>query len=259
MKIISKFVDFYEYDCYKYGEPDQSLIWKRETDSFIYNYRDKSHRKYGELYNKYFTTSYQTSTCDHEGKSVWSSRSVQDRINKRFKLYEELVGIYPYLYYIPIICIGDIKFSPEDSYDCLENPGKIFEYLPKYELTDSPKSYIYFNGLISPKSRRSSTLYKKIIRTVEDKTVFEIFDCPIFVMNDYIAEYGGVGREIIKNPNLLETSFLKAFPNIQSERDIYGDIENYLWSKKQEPISDPDNKTKILSHGFDLKTSFRKM
>ena len=37
------------------------------------------------------------------------------------------------------------------------------------------------------------------------------------------------------------------------------DIENYLWSMKQEPISEPDNDTKIISHGFDLKTSFRKM
>ena len=42
-------------------------------------------------------------------------------------------------------------------------------------------------------------------------------------------------------------------------RPIYNDIENFLWSIKQEPISEPDNKTKIINHGFDLKTSFRKM
>ena len=43
------------------------------------------------------------------------------------------------------------------------------------------------------------------------------------------------------------------------KRDVYTDIENYLWSMKQEPISEPGNDTKIISHGFDLKTSFRKM
>jgi formyltetrahydrofolate synthetase len=40
---------------------------------------------------------------------------------------------------------------------------------------------------------------------------------------------------------------------------VYNDIENFLWMTKQEPISEPDNKTKIINHGFDLKTSFRKM
>jgi hypothetical protein len=42
-------------------------------------------------------------------------------------------------------------------------------------------------------------------------------------------------------------------------RSVYNDIENFLWANKQEPISEPDNKTKIINHGFDLKTSFRKM
>ena len=37
----------------------------------------------------------------------------------------------------------------------------------------------------------------------------------------------------------------------------YTNIENFLWASKQEPISEPDNKTKIINHGFDLKTSFR--
>ena len=41
--------------------------------------------------------------------------------------------------------------------------------------------------------------------------------------------------------------------------NTYNNIENFLWSIKQEPESKPDNKIKILSHGFDLKTSFRKM
>ena len=67
--------------------------------------------------------------------------------------------------------------------------------------------------------------------------------------------------KIIKNVifNEQNTNWLKYFIDDTDTPDIYTDIENYLWSMKQEPISEPDNKTKIISHGFDLKTSFRKM
>ena len=37
MKIISKFTDFYEYDCYRYGAPDESLRWIRETKTQKYD------------------------------------------------------------------------------------------------------------------------------------------------------------------------------------------------------------------------------
>lgn len=58
---------------------------------------------------------------------------------------------------------------------------------------------------------------------------------------------------------ILITNWLKYIKDDLDKRDVYTDIENYLWGMKQEPISEPDNKTKIVSHGFDLKTSFRKM
>ena len=65
----------------------------------------------------------------------------------------------------------------------------------------------------------------------------------------------------IKNPifNDFEINVLKYIKEDLDKRPIYNDIENFLWSVKQEPISEPDNKTKIINHGFDLKTSFRKM
>ena len=37
MKIISKFTDFYEYDCYRYGTPDESLRWIRKTKTQKYD------------------------------------------------------------------------------------------------------------------------------------------------------------------------------------------------------------------------------
>ena len=58
-----------------------------------------------------------------------------------------------------------------------------------------------------------------------------------------------------KEINIINT----IFDDLTSNRSVYTDIENFLWANKQEPISEPDNKTKIVNHGFDLKTSFRNM
>ncbi len=57
----------------------------------------------------------------------------------------------------------------------------------------------------------------------------------------------------------LNYNIIKYWSDELYNLNTYINIENFLWSIKQEPISNPDNKTKILSHGFDLKTSFRKM
>ena len=57
----------------------------------------------------------------------------------------------------------------------------------------------------------------------------------------------------------LSKNILKYWYDELNTINTYNNIENFLWSIKQEPISNPDNKTKILSHGFDLKTSFRTM
>ena len=55
----------------------------------------------------------------------------------------------------------------------------------------------------------------------------------------------------------LGIDMLRFWINELMDINTYNNIENFLWSIKQEPIANPDNKTKIISHGFDLKTSFR--
>jgi len=57
----------------------------------------------------------------------------------------------------------------------------------------------------------------------------------------------------------LNYNILKYWYNDLFDLNTYINIENFLWSIKQEPEAKPDNNTKILAHGFDLKTSFRKM
>jgi hypothetical protein len=41
--------------------------------------------------------------------------------------------------------------------------------------------------------------------------------------------------------------------------NIYSDIENFLMTSKLDPEPKISNDGKIIAHGFDLKTSFRKM
>lgn len=41
--------------------------------------------------------------------------------------------------------------------------------------------------------------------------------------------------------------------------DVYSDIENFLMTSKLDPEPKISNDGKIIAHGFDLKTSFRKM
>lgn len=57
----------------------------------------------------------------------------------------------------------------------------------------------------------------------------------------------------------LNMNILKYWYSDLFDLNTYINIENFLWSIKQEPEAKPDNKTKIVAHGFDLKTSFRKM
>lgn len=57
----------------------------------------------------------------------------------------------------------------------------------------------------------------------------------------------------------IEPGLIKYWYSDLCDLGTYNYIENFLWSIKQEPISEPSDKQKIINHGFDTKTSFRKM
>ena len=79
--------------------------------------------------------------------------------------------------------------------------------------------------------------------------------------NDDIARYTH-DYGLTLNPIFVKQNFDVLGANrvrIINEQNVYIDIENFLWEMKKEPESTPDNKTKIINAGFDLKTSFRNM
>ena len=109
-------------------------------------------------------------------------------------------------------------------------------------------------------------------RKIECPKIFETLRSPVFIEeNDLIDFYHSPFPEKSKDKktikqylvdlsfNALDPAIIKYWYNDLCDLNTYNYIENFLWSIKQEPQSQQTNKEKILSHGFDLKTSFRKM
>lgn len=116
---------------------------------------------------------------------------------------------------------------------------------------------------------------------VECREIFNTLGSPVFIENsEYVdfsdSPYSGLfddlRRELYKNPGLgkfhylvdlsfneLNPDIIKYWYNDLCDLNTYNYIENFLWSQKHEEASEQTNDEKILSHGFDLKTSFRKM
>jgi hypothetical protein len=61
-----------------------------------------------------------------------------------------------------------------------------------------------------------------------------------------------VNPPLVKIPNLIN--------HFNSYEELYQEIEQYLWNdvEMQDPMINITNNDRIISHGFDLKTSFRK-
>ncbi len=163
-----------------------------------------------------------------------------------------IAGIYPYCYIIPVLT---------DNYEDITTKQQIV--IP-YELTIKKVEDINdFLKKIGQKIRlpQEKHLSKYPINLIKesswkDEEIFRHIETPVFLCH-FSMNSGCIIKNVIFNEQ--PTNWLKHIKDDLDKRDVYTDIENYLWSMKQEPISEPDNKTKIVSHGFDLKTSFRKM
>lgn len=113
---------------------------------------------------------------------------------------------------------------------------------------------------------------KGYARKIECPKIFETLRSPVFIEeNDLIDFYHSPFPDKPKDKktvkqylvdlsfNALNPAIIKYWYNDLYDLNTYNNIENFLWSIKQEPQSEQTNNEKILSHGFDLKTSFRKM
>ena len=271
MKIISKYKDFYDYLV---QDHDADLTYIRKI-GFVNEYYDNLfnktdihvpyHSKYYGYVNGYF---------------------VKNRMCGELYFDNFIFGIYPYVYSQPIlrICcnVGNIDdkiiILGKDLVDGLKNndkesKDKLIQLAQKEydQLNCDTRVKVFF-----PKNLYKADQIDKYVWKVECPELFYKIGSPVFVKDyselfngNYNNVYANERYENKKNKTIhyitnisfqkLQENILKYWYDELNDLNTYTNIENFLWSIKQEPEAKPDNKTKILAHGFDLKTSFRKM
>lgn len=278
MKIISKQKDFYDYQGYGYDTSDDIV--------FVRNMEILSDKELKKIISKHLNLS--------KTKISYTTYKTYSK-NIKYEVYTEFlyVGIYPYVYVVPFINITDVTSSIFDKnskliplkWEYRNDYDYIMDIFYKY-YPDTKKSEVRCD--ISSKSSSNISFYYNSKYLIDENVkripeLFEELKTPTFIFkestykytrsditwwnslyyslckvlhvcpsNDFIFVKDAVFDSILMN-------ILGPIRDIINSRPIYNDIENYLWGVKEEPISEPDNKTKIINHGFDVKTSFRKM
>ena len=278
MKIISKYKDFYDFIV---QDHDADLTYIRQIGIVTENF-DHLFNKEGNYYSKYW----------------YSNRFSYKKGIGELEFDNFIFGIYPFVYSQPILRIyykdrsyggvedifiilgrelvdnllSDIKELNKQAYDkliklaqteynILVDRGKCKDLNVSFgkrnieDIKDALKHYVW-------KIDCPDIFYK-----IESPVFTKYYD-ELYVDGAYYNNWPQeprVGHKDITHyvTNIsfqkLNYNILKYWYNDVFDLNIYINIENFLWSIKQEPEAKPDNKTKILAHGFDLKTSFRKM
>ena len=240
MKIISKFKDFYDYKVTKYGV-DEKLVYTRKT--------------YCEYFQGFFrdiNIDYRISEDDFN-KNLKENTKVTDEknIHKILFIGEKLIhlffienGVYTHL---------DIK-NNEDLRKFTD-----FEYRKEITFKDGKKFNIY-TRFKDDWEYLLSYDWKKLINLNIDKDDI-ILNEPILLI-EYIGKCNNEKAKRYYSPSLYKFIYN---PNL-SQMGVYID-EDFVWQslveflsiKRSEKEISPEvsDENKILSKGFDLKTSFR--
>ena len=240
MKIISKFKDFYDYKVTKYGV-DEKLVYTRKT--------------YCEYFQGFFrdiNIDYRISEDDFN-KNLKENTKVTDEknIHKILFIGEKLIhlffienGVYTHL---------DIK-NNEDLRKFTD-----FEYRKEITFKDGKKFNIYTRFKDDWEYLLSYDRKKLINLNINKDNV--ILNEPILLI-EYIGKCNNEKAKRYYSPSLYKFIYN---PNL-SQMGVYID-EDFVWQslveflsiKRSEKEISPEvsDENKILSKGFDLKTSFR--
>ena len=240
MKIISKFKDFYDYKVVKYGV-DEKLVYTRKT--------------YCEYFQGFFrdiNIDYRISEDDFN-KNLKENTKVTDERNVHKILFigEKLIhlfftenGVYTHL---------DIK-NNEDLRKYTD-----FEYRKEITFKDGKKFNIYTRFKDDWEYLLSYDRKKLINLNINKDDV--ILNEPILLI-EYIGKCNNEKAKRYYSPSLYKFIYN---PNL-SQMGVYIDAD-FVWQslveflsiKRSEKEISPEvsDENKILSKGFDLKTSFR--
>jgi len=271
MKIISKYKDFYDYIV---QDHDADITYIRNMN--IVDISINNYLKDVPGFNKYNSSIYFRSNYYRTG---------------RVDVANYIFGIYPYIYSQPVIRIlkddYDFEYIILDK-EIVDNLLSDDKNISKHTLQDIKtkcqyivdrnninKNPIFYVNKYESFEKDLKNDIKKNIFKIENKDIFTKLNSPVFVYyHSELFDDSVYAEQInhksykngVSNPVycITDISFQKLKMNILkywwtelNDLNTYINIENFLWSIKQEPESVPDNKTKIISHGFDLKESFR--
>ena len=283
MKIVCKYKDFYDYIVQDY---DADIVYVRYPKRINEYYDDlfEGEGRYTPYYNKQYEY-YIDNKISY----------VKEELGN-IKLRNYIFGIYPFVFSQPYIDFRyKDNFSVEHHLIIILSKNIVDDLLNKetrhitsIELStliwdEINKTNIYFKKPFRLKYKNKPLNdyegfckdLKRYVWKVSCPEIFYKIEAPIFVKNYdelfnegvYVNEWPEehVGNSGITHyiTNIcfqkLDKNILKYWYDDVFTLNTYINIENFLWSIKQEPEANPDNKTKIIAHGFDLKTSFRKM
>ena len=288
MRIISKEKDFYDFQ-FPYDETDD-IVYVRTPKCYYTNGKAGSNIPEGvkELIStKGFAWPYTFNDFGWGNQKYLYSLIIESVV----------IGIYPYMYSVHFLILKDNRIKTPvknakyinvsiDTLTELTNSEIIDLYIKNNPNIDVNKKDIYCSSHYNPSGISSWYLNNyKLDREfiVYNEDIFRTLKSPIFAKFFGETQYRGynymrfmfssVYKEV--DPYLPGTLFfvdfsfnkmknagldlMKYIYNELYKRDFYSDLENFQWAIKQEPESIPDNNTKIINAGFDLKTSFRNM
>lgn len=293
MKIISKYKDFYDYMVSDY---EANVVYNRVPQIIPNNYNDLFGYENKSIYGQWRLTYWKSYTTLFSNviygifPYVYSQPVILFRIPDltagqmtiiKSLTQEEFASIKSQVNLKQMI----LNFIDEQFAELTKHYPKIsVVYHSKDEWVNAFKDNILYIAKDFPYYDEYYENFKKqCVWKKECKEVFTKIGAPVFIMYDndlfnqsekkpyqeiinkfcYSKANQKNGQKIQYISNVvfsqIKPNVLKYWWDDVNELQTYINIENFIAMSKLEPIANPDNKTKIINHGFDLKTSFRNM
>ena len=241
MKIISKFKDFYDYKVAKYGV-DEKLVYTRKT--------------YCEYYKKFVIDVYTGS----------DNRISEENFNKNLKEnfeYSKEINFHKILFIgeklIHLFFTENGVYTHFDAKNLDVSKGKYQSYYSKEITFNDERNFEIYTDFGYAWDKLFSYDRKKLFSSMK-------IDKSDIILNEPMILIEYLGKSYNKNLKYHRPLYKFTYnPNL-SQMGVYIDADfvwqslvEFLSNKRSEKEISPEvsNENKILSKGFDLKTSFR--
>lgn len=258
MKIVSKYKDFYDGIAQQYHEPEP--VWIRNPERI-----KVATTVYGKIKtSKWWSEDFSLGTAHNQFDGVVDKHGVETRgphgsTHVTYRGEAHIVHFCGKMY--PVFVLG-YAYSFNDTEEHMSN----FEYRKLHSVVGAAYNQEQLLKLLNNDKFFNQKTVGKI-----DVSKFDLFfslngkesnlnneyNTPIVVESFKGEDHFHNGNYLDINGQLSKVQFAKALDPIQTFQEIYMWLNSYYFSKENEMVVVED-KYKIMEHGFDLKSSFRK-